>query len=113
MLRNLGKIAGMLRHEYRCMIEMHEDVRMWGAPSECHADVTAGYVERCVALVTDIERVTGYTAKELDRELVNRCSAKFLYESGVMEPLHEALDYLESEEHRRLRRQWSMQSRLV
>jgi len=44
-------------------IIMHDDVSAWGAPSECHADVSRGYEKRYL----EAELEAGFTEKELKK----------------------------------------------
>lgn len=114
MLRNLGQICGMLREAFRSEHEMHEDVDVMHAPSECHVDVRRGAAKRNVELVEDVERSTGYGAAELHAEILLRCSHRWLhfYGAGITEVLSDVILAREEAESNRRRLAWRNQSKL-
>lgn len=46
MIRNLGRVLSVLATAEASEIAMHADVSAWGAPSECHRDVSRGEEQR-------------------------------------------------------------------
>lgn len=110
MLRVLGKIAGMLVKAASDEAAYHDDVSLFGAPSECHRDVRRGCRKHNTELVEAIEIATGYTASELRDELTARCSGKWLYHNGVLAVLDEVIDDREEAEEQRQRQKYAMGS---
>ena len=111
-LRNLGQIATILLHAVDRANAMHADVSAFGAPSECHGLVAAGVKRDWLALVEELEASTGYRAEELVAEFHDRCDGKFLYVTGLLEPLTEMIQHRENEDRIRRRLQYANRARL-
>jgi hypothetical protein len=68
-MRNLGRALSVIARQQVGEIIMHEDVRAWGAPSECHRDVERGEISRARQARRLAKSVSGMSRASFNREL--------------------------------------------
>jgi hypothetical protein len=72
LITNLGGVLTVLLRAELSEIIMHEDVVAWGAPSECHADVSRGEERRMREACEKAERLAGAPMVEIARQAKER-----------------------------------------
>lgn len=77
-ISNLGEIAGIFLKLMEDEAECHEDVKRWGAPSECHSDVHLHFKMEFERIAKKIDY------QEFKKQLKERCDGKWLHFSGLM-----------------------------
>ena len=111
-LRNLGQIGTLLVHAIDRANAMHADLAAFNAPSECGSLVAAGIEREWIELVETIEASTGYLAEDLVAEFEERCGGKFLYLTGLLDPLTATIQHRENLDRIRRRLKHANRSRL-
>ena len=76
---NLSRAVSLIVQYHRRESDMHADIRAWGAPGECHEDLSRGEASRFRDVRKHIEGVTGFKYKMVRAEILRRVSAKFAY----------------------------------
>jgi len=75
-----SRLASALLANNRSTAEGYEDIRIFGAPSEC-GKLVADYGDRKQQEILDS---FGLTAAQANARLETVCDAKFLYENGLL-----------------------------
>ena len=96
----LGVAAGKLLAFARAESEAYEDLRAFGAPSECRELVHRGNLREANELANELARETGLQARALAAEFQRRCCHKWLYVNNVLCALDMALEYRHLRRHR-------------
>lgn len=113
-LRFLGRVMTRLAEHAREESDGYDDLRAFGAPSECYRDARRWLAARAEQLVERLERETGMDARMLLDEITLRCSARWLHYRGgdVEHVIGEVLAAREEREQERERQRHRLRARL-
>jgi len=75
----LGKAIGILYNLFQREMDAHSDVSLWGAPSECHTDVSRMFEDEYKKAIKQING-GGWTIKKINDEATARgISGRWMY----------------------------------
>ena len=72
MIRNLGQVLSVLVAHEASEILPHEDVDVWGAPSECHVLVEEQMARRRAEAFRKMEEMAGVPFRQIRKEAEER-----------------------------------------
>jgi hypothetical protein len=72
MIRNLGRVLSIVVRAEVDEHSLHADVSAWGAPSECHDDVSRGEERRMQEAVRQAEAEAGKSWEDIVEEAKQR-----------------------------------------
>ena len=78
-IKNLGELASKIYRHNKNMAAAHDDVPLWHGPSECHDLISRWGDVHLEKIWEEIEKETGLSRDEIEKEFARRGTYKFVY----------------------------------